>query len=343
MTVGACVGRDDSGSRSISGPDCIGLSGTITMSISTESLKLCRRLWGRSKRQPLLEIECSGQRASDAITDAIQSAQPCMVSRFGSVELSGILCSIDSQAGISRFEKFRRFVNGETGFYWWTRSLKHRMRINAGFFPPEERFLNQFGNRILKDLSQIDVLGCWLSEEQRLSEFYEDATRVPLDDLFPLYHESPWTTALEGQTVLVIHPFADSIEKQYRKREQLFEDSQLLPRFHLKTLRAVQSAAGETTRFRHWFEALEHMRRQVARIEFDTAIIGAGAYGMPLAADIKRMGKNAIHLGGITQILFGVIGNRWSHLSHLFNSSWVRPSPEETPSGARLVEAACYW
>ncbi|MCH2182000.1 MAG: hypothetical protein MK108_08350 [Mariniblastus sp.] len=313
------------------------------MSVTTESLKLCRLLWGRSHPPEVPEIECCGQRASDVIFDAIQSVEPCMVSRFGSVELSGILCSIDSQADTSRIQKFKQFVNGESGFYWWTSSLKRRMHINAGFFPPEEQALNRFGSRILDDISQIDVLGSWLPEEQRLSPLLSSATRVPLDDLFPLHHESPWMTALEGQTVLVIHPFATSIEKQYRKRDQLFEDSRVLPRFQLKTLEAIQSAAGETTAFRDWFEALDHMRDQVSRIDFDTAIIGAGAYGMPLAADIKRMGKNAIHLGGITQIMFGVIGNRWSHLSHLFNSSWVRPSPHERPRHAKLVEAACYW
>ena len=33
-------------------------------------------------------------------------------------------------------------------------------------------------------------------------------------------------------------------------------------------------------------------------------------YGFPLAAEIKRMGRIAIHLGGVTQIMFGVIGSR---------------------------------
>lgn len=44
------------------------------------------------------------------------------------------------------------------------------------------------------------------------------------------------------------------------------------------------------------------------KINFDTAIIGCGAYGMPLAAQIKNAGRQAIHLGGAVQLLFGIKG-----------------------------------
>lgn len=313
------------------------------MSVATESLKICRKLWGNPASRESPEIQFKGQFASDAIRRAVLSPEPCMISRFGSVELSAVLCSMDSQSGDTAIQKFKRFVNGEIGFYWWTRSLKQRMKINAGFFPSEERYLNRFGERILNDISLIDVIGSWQSDEQRLSQSLTQATFVPLNDLYPLDHEFPWTSALEGKTVLVVHPFDKTIRQQYEKRELLFKDTRLLPQFKLKTLRAVQSGAGEKTGFHDWFEALDYMRRQISQIDFDVAIIGAGAYGMPLAADIKRMGKNAIHLGGITQVMFGVMGNRWSYLSHLFNNYWVRPSADETPPNSRLVEAACYW
>ena len=45
--------------------------------------------------------------------------------------------------------------------------------------------------------------------------------------------------------------------------------------------------------------------------DYDICLIGAGAYGFPLAAHVKRKGKKAIHLGGALQLLFGVKGKRW--------------------------------
>jgi hypothetical protein len=75
--------------------------------------------------------------------------------------------------------------------------------------------------------------------------------------------------------------------------------------------------------------------------------IGAGAYGLPLAAFVKEQGRQAVHVGGATQLLFGVKGRRWEAESEdvvaLFNDYWVRPSAEETPAGASLVEGGCYW
>ena len=90
------------------------------------------------------------------------------------------------------------------------------------------------------------------------------------------------------------------------------------------------------------------MIEECKKMEFDVAIIGCGAYGYPLAAEIKRMGKVAIHLGGATQILFGIIGNRWEKDHPEFcrkfvNDAWVRPMDKEKIQNAGSVENACYW
>ena len=61
----------------------------------------------------------------------------------------------------------------------------------------------------------------------------------------------------------------------------------------------------------------------------DIVILGCGAYGFPLAAMLKNAGKQVIHLGRATQILFGIKGNRWNAhpvISKLFNEKWSTPS-----------------
>ncbi len=74
---------------------------------------------------------------------------------------------------------------------------------------------------------------------------------------------------------------------------------------------------------------------KVLKKQFDVAIIGAGAYGMPLADFIKiKMGKVAIHMAGATQILFGIKGKRWEnheYISKLFNDHWKYPMQKEVP------------
>jgi hypothetical protein len=84
----------------------------------------------------------------------------------------------------------------------------------------------------------------------------------------------------------------------------------------------------------------------VAKRSFDVAIIGCGAYGLPLGAFVKQLGKKAVHLGGASQLLFGIRGKRWDDREpylYLMDQSWIRPSLEERPSKPDLVEDACYW
>jgi glycerol-3-phosphate dehydrogenase len=87
---------------------------------------------------------------------------------------------------------------------------------------------------------------------------------------------------------------------------------------------------------------------QIANVDFQVSIIGAGAYGLPLASFVKRLGKQAIHLGGATQLLFGIRGRRWetdyaSEMREIFNENWIRPSETETPEKHEKVDKGCYW
>ena len=81
--------------------------------------------------------------------------------------------------------------------------------------------------------------------------------------LYPKSGVKPWTAALKGKKVLVVHPFSESIKKQYENNrlhifERQFEADDMLPEFELHTIKAVQTLAGEgDNRFKTWFEALE--------------------------------------------------------------------------------------
>ena len=144
----------------------------------------------------------------------------------------------------------------------------------------------------------------------------------------------------------MIHPFKETIEKQYKNREKLFANPDILPEFELITMKAIQTIAHEIDpRFCDWEEALNYMYESAMNLDFDVALIGCGAYGMPLAAKLKASGKTAIHLGGALQLLFGIKGKRWDDMPQgkLYNEYWVRPLENERPRDAKSVEDACYW
>lgn len=71
--------------------------------------------------------------------------------------------------------------------------------------------------------------------------------------------------------------------------------------------------------------------------DYDVAIVGAGAYSLPLAAHARDAGHAAIQMSGATQLLFGIKGKRWDdHLS--FPSSTILPGSVPTRPRASAIK-----
>lgn len=275
------------------------------------------------------------QAGNDYIVELLEKDNPCMIARYGSTELSILKWRLAQKHGLAK-----EFSAGEM----------QNITNNSGFFPKDQNLVSKFADLMLQLSSEVDLLGVfyWHMEEHIVRNYASQATLVRARGLEPWYVDRPWTQALEGKKVLVIHPFEDTIKKQFEKRELLFPGSNMLPEMELKTLKAVQTIAGEKdSRFETWFDALEYMHSEAMKIDFDIAIIGCGAYGFPLAAKLKQSGKKAIHLGGATQYLFGIKAKRAEDNKHIisgfFNDAWVRPSEEEKPKNFKNVEGGCYW
>ncbi|MEO5682382.1 MAG: hypothetical protein ABIQ88_07050 [Chitinophagaceae bacterium] len=292
-------------------------------------------------------VQVTGEEASALIAQRLLADKPVMIGRFGSTELSTLLNYYFIKGSL--FSNISNLVKGIPYFFHFKNGLVHDMNVISGFFPADVKNLERFCEMYLEDIPEIDILGSWLSYEKHLFKYMnKDHVRIQLEDLSPFNHAHPWSKALEGKKVLVVHPFEESIINQYKKRELLFQNPDVLPAFDLKIVRAVQSNGNSETVYKDWFEALDYMTEQIAKSDFDIAILGCGAYGMPLAARIKRMGKKAIHVGGAVQCMFGIKGKRWeipfyNFQQKFYNEHWVRPLETEKPKDALKVEAAAYW
>ncbi len=286
------------------------------------------------------------------IYDILEQEKPCMIARFGSTELT----CMHNYLGVKK-NSIKKYIYGETGPIWWNKKIIIQMQNWSGFFPATEKKIEQFCELMLEEIPEVDILGSWQNLESRF-ESYLKATKIHFHFLEPFWCDKPWTKALEGKKVLVVHPFEKTIRSQYVRRELLFNNDKILPKFKsFDTIKAVQSLGQGDPRFRDWFEALDFMKTEIDKFDYDICLIGAGAYGFPLAAHVKRRGKKAIHLGGALQLLFGIRGNRWEDSNYgvkkwgipkgsytnLINEHWVRPDEDEKPKNAVMVEGECYW
>lgn len=285
-------------------------------------------------------------KASELIYNLLASGKPCMIARYGSTEMFALTNYLGV---IAKHHSAWKYIQGKQFAWWWEDNVKDQMTRWSGFFPSTEENLMRFGDMMLEDSKQLDILGSWLPEEDFIKEnFNLNYQRVFLRNLEPFWCTQPWTRYLEGKRVVVVHPFAETIMLQYENnRDKIFKNPNVLPQFKsLRVVKAVQSLGGNNNGFKDWFEALQYMKHEIDKEDYDVCLIGCGAYGFPLAAHVKRFGKQAVHLGGSLQILFGIRGKRWEEMleyNALMNGAWIRPLSKESPSCKNKVENGCYW
>lgn len=300
---------------------------------------------------PNVITESDLDKVNEIIYNLLLSEKPCMIARYGEFEINTIVnyLYVSGRYKNTIFE----YIRGKGWEWWWNETTLQNMKNNAGFWPVNYSNMMKYGELVVEDSKQVDVIGSITGLEWYLMDELSNATIVPLFNLEPFFSNIPWTRALKDKKVLVVHPFEETIQSQYiNNRVKLFTNPYILPEFKLITLKAIQSVGGNSD-FKSWFEALDYMKTEINKIDYDIAILGCGAYGFDLAAHIKRSGKKAIHLGGVSQLLFGIRGRRWEQTDQkwynngaypdLMNEYWCRPRESEKPKAANKIEGACYW
>lgn len=275
------------------------------------------------------------KKSNELLIKAIIKGEPFMFGRHGSNELRIATEGLFYLQGIQKDVQIQR--------------LKHSFE-HCGLYPMDLETIVKFYRLIEESSQSTDIYGTFrmIMEDYYIrNHMKHNVILTNLNAMDFWQYEVPFTSALKGKDVLVIHPLAELISNQYKNRDKLFANDNVLPEFNLKTIKAVQTIAGQRdNRFADWFEALEYMHQKSKEIKYDVALLGCGAYGMPLASRLKSDGKVVIYVGGVLQMLFGIKGGRWDNhpiASQLYNQYWVRPCGNDVPAKSKQVENGCYW
>ncbi len=276
------------------------------------------------------------------ISQIISDGRPALLSRPGGVE-----------SDVLNFFLRKRLNSAHRIQRKYPKTLREKAKFNAGILHRTEGDLDFFSLMYLRGILDSDLMGFGLFARPALA-WAELLKKQGVSPVF-LHHLEPfevlgspldpWTRALENKKVLVIHPFEESITSQYLRWQEVAGVKEIMSNFSLEVLKPPVTFAGETSSL-VWPEHWESLKNAVEEREFDVAIVGAGSYGLPIAAHAKKMGKVGLHLGGITQLLFGIRGQRWESrlpLDDWGQQGWVRPLDSETPARASALEKGAYW
>lgn len=234
----------------------------------------------------------------------------------------------------------------------WNERILYDIYTGGGVFPYNENSILEFISILLQSLQYIDCYALWSMnniqlEYDLIKHHNKNSVLVELMTLEPYYSGCPWTEHLKDKKVLVISPFVKSIEQQYKKRKELWNDCRILPDFELICLgHQLSPILGHISKYETWGRMVDDLQEQISKLDFDIALIGTGASSLPLTSFVKKLGKKAIHLGGALQILFGIKGGRWNDGmigKYFYNDNWINPSDSEVPKDYKKMENGCYW
>ncbi len=288
----------------------------------------------RQRTHPVMDAEATNH----WLGETISQARPAAIGKLGSSECWALAWHL----------RLRRFYK-----YTWCAPAFGELDLaeQSGVFPKTEALFHQFAELYLERLRSLDGSAVWqnVGEGRILRQYAPAAQWLSIQGLEPYLFSQPWSQALAGKRILVIHPFAESIRSQFSRRDLVWRDMpEVLPECEIEVIRAPYGFS--KTDFADWSDMLQWLETEVekafARKPFQVALIGCGAAGIPLATKVKALGGIGIHLGGPLQLLFGIRGRRWEKLpgfDRIFNESWIRPTLEETPETANVVDNGGYW
>jgi hypothetical protein len=288
--------------------------------------------------------------SDDIIAGAIESGEPKLIGRLGGTEARVLGCHFDIFRGKSLWDPFSTVFS----ILMYKKRLR-QLRNGAGVYPISRRVTQSFVAEQLEALRAVDVLGTWgttftwvekyplKNPEVRSVSHHSVAPWVEIFEWGPKSLKT-WASSLSGKKILVISGFSQSFKSQHERIKKVFPEN-IYPSFHAEFITAPISQGGINDG-RTWVDHLERMKNEMESIDFEVALISAGAYALPLAYHAKKLGKIGITCGGELQLFFGVIGKRWEHMEKVTkyqNEYWVRPSESERPENWREIENGCYW
>jgi hypothetical protein len=236
---------------------------------------------------------------------------------------------------------------------------KFRMKNNAGIMISSFDSHIKYSKLFLESFQECEIFLNWapfdcvyqscFTSMKILEELYKSKDTVYSEvlDIYHYIYAIPWTFALKGKRILMVSNFAESIEEKINVRKEIY-GIDLFPDCEIITIRPPQTQGSEESE--EFDIELNKFTEKLDKIKdnYDIALVSCGGYGNLVCSHIYKSGKSAIYVGGVLQMYWGILGNRWFEnrpdVIRLFlNKHWSRGKDSEKPRDHKTIEGSCYW
>lgn len=171
--------------------------------------------------------------------------------------------------------------------------------------------------------------------------------------------EEPWTKWLQNKTILIVHPFVDSMKANMHNLNAIWSNANVIGApsscipINPANFKFVRARLPVKSPKIPWVDALEDLKQEISRSgHFDVALLGCGGFGMPLLSYIKSLPHkpSGLYVGGALQLYFGIHGSRWFSNEEgyavwkpVYTDAWTWPLESDVSfSTVGLIEDSSY-
>lgn len=230
------------------------------------------------------------------------------------------------------------------------------LQTNTGFYckPTSKRndVFNNWKNRYIEAHKQADLIMVVPSQIMMCRAMFLK-TGIPLQKCYPSIEFAALVRIFSQlsrtkQKILIINSKTELMKTRIFKFKQIFPGFDFDDEFHnrLTFIKSFDTYPGNELHD-SWLDTFNVICRQIDDSEFDIALLGCGCYGLPLCDYIyTKMHKSAFYVGGVIQLLFGILGKRWFSKEKersFFNEHWINVPAEYRPVNYEKIEGGCYW
>jgi hypothetical protein len=303
---------------------------------------------------PSLTLVDDLEKCNDAVESSLQSSKPVFLARFGGSDADLLIdlhhlsktfppsecleLAAERIEILQRYNGYYDLRNGLDGILDFCKLLIDSFQLSSNIFLVGGALLSEFLPNSIHDQfkvsngSRAERIQSFVSDKivgSRQVNFlpYSYIERLTLGTtIFALFSK-----VLVGKRVLVVSPFKDSIEYNFHNRRNFFRNFDY-PEFNLLTYETPITYPGLPREFYpdgNWFQTVNRMQSEIAKLDFDVALLSCGSYAMPIGAFIAdTMKKDSIYIGGCLQLFFGVIGRRYENpffVDQIRREYFIRP------------------
>ena len=257
----------------------------------------------------------------DNLIELLNLKQPCSIIRLGNVEATQLL------------------KNGD--------EVHDQIYTNAGFFG-DLKELRKWKALTLKAIKNADgnlkVVTC---ESFYVCDDVMTKFKLWLPTLPYVEDLDFWLNlinSLNTNKLGFVTYFKKDIERQLPKMswiQQRISINKTTREFRI--IKSENTIRGNEPDHKKWEDVLEELFENCMKEDRDIYFVSCGCYGVPLCDKLKSAGKKAIYIGGLLQLIFGIMGKRWITrpvITRHINAHWIYPS--EKPMNGDKVEGWCY-